>query len=350
MNLKQPLAGIAATALVVIISLLFISLFSFDMFSGWVSYVLLCIIPLEIVMGVTWGAKLPVWAGARSQPMKGILLVLFDLVVGAVIAAITFYAIGGSVGPPTPMLMMCSIVTVIVMFWMAIMFGGYPFTSIIKNPLTAGVALLVACYIVNYVLFRLLFSYEFMQGAPVYVESLDPHGLFNAWYVLVFYMSVIGVMFLVINFDLWPFTTAPALMKQPVLGLVWTVAALAIGGGAFYLAVYGLQMDPVAYFARVPVPFIFGTIVVQNMMQGSLFAKHKQPVKGVLNVIAVVVIGEALAWMFRALAPVVTGNVAPGPPGYDAERWLASALLGVTFPCLIFNAEFFKLWPVKQAD
>jgi hypothetical protein len=350
MNLKQPFAGIAATALVIVISLLFISLFSFDMFSGWVSFVLICVIPMEIVMGVTWGAKLPAWAGSRAQPARGILLVLLNLGVGAVVAVITFYAIGGAVGPPTPMLMMCTIVSVIVMFWMAIMFGGYPFTSLIKNQVAAGVALLVACYVVNYLLFRLLFSYEFMKGAPVYVASLDPHGMFNAWYVLVFYMSVLGVMFLVINFDLWPFHKVPALMQQPVLGLVWTIVALVIGGGVFYIAVYGLQMDPVAYFARGPVPFIFGTIVVQNMMQGSLFAKHKQPVKGVLNTITVVVVGEALAWMFRALAPVVTGNVAPGPPGYDAERWLASALLGVTFPCLIFNAEFFKLWPVKQAD
>jgi len=73
-------------------------------------------------------------------------------------------------------------------------------------------------------------------------------------------------------------------------------------------------------------------------------------VKGVLNVITVIVVGEALAWMFRALAPAVTGTLAPGPPGYDAERWLASALPGVTFPCLIFHAEFFKLWPVKRAD
>ena len=350
MNLKQPVAGIAATVLVIAISLLFISLFNFDLFSGWVSFVLICVIPMEIVMGVTWGAKLPAWAGGRAQPLKGVLLVLFDLAVGAVLAVITFYSIGGAIGPPTPMLMMCSIVTVIVMFWLAIMFGGFPFTTLIKNPVAAGLALLAACYVVNYLLFRLLFSYEFMRGAPVYVASLDPHGMFNAWYALVFYMSVIGVMFLVLNLDLWPFTLMPGLMRQPMLGLVWTAVCLVIGGGAFYLAVYVLNMDPVAYMVRVPVPFIFGTIVVQNMMQGWLFGKKTQPVKGLLNVITVAVVGEALAWFYVAVAPAVTGKMNSGPPGYDAERWLASALLGVTFPFLIFNAEFFKLWPVKRAE
>ena len=35
-----------------------------------------------------------------------------------------------------------------------------------------------------------------------------------------------------------------------------------------------MGMDPVAFMVRVPVPFIFGTIVVQNMLKGSLFARH----------------------------------------------------------------------------
>ena len=57
-------------------------------------------------------------------------------------------------------------------------------------------------------------------------------------------------------------------------------------------------------------------------------------------------IGSLLARMYGALAPTITGNLAIGPPGNDFERWLASALLGVTFPFLIFYAEFFKMWPL----
>jgi hypothetical protein len=349
MNLRQPMAGIAGTALVIAISLAFISLFSFDLFTGWVSYALLCVIPMEIVIGVTWGAKLPAMAAARRQPVRGLLLLLLNLLMGAVLAVICFETIGRAAGP-TPMLMMCSIITVLTTFWMAIMWGGFPFTSSIRNLVAAGLVMLAACYLINYLLFRVFFDYGFMQGAPVYVASLDPHGMFNAWYALVFYMTVIGVMFLSINFELWPLTKLPSLMKQPVLGLVWTLAALVIGGGAFCIGVFGMHMDPVRFFVRVPVPFFFGTIVVQNMMQGSLFGKHTQPLKGVLNTIVVVVVGEALAAMYGILAPVVTSVMNPGPPGYDFERWLASALLGVTFPFLIFYAEFFKLWPLRPNE
>ena len=43
--------------------------------------------------------------------------------------------------------------------------------------------MLVACYVINYMLFRVFFNYEFMKGAPVYVPAQDPHGMFNAWNV-----------------------------------------------------------------------------------------------------------------------------------------------------------------------
>jgi hypothetical protein len=87
------------------------------------------------------------------------------------------------------------------------------------------------------------------------------------------------------------------------------------------------------------------------MLHGSLFGKLAQPLKGVLNAIASAVIGVVLAQTFGFLAPVVTGAVKPGPPSYDFEIWLASALLAVTFPFLIFYAEFFRMWPLhKEAE
>jgi hypothetical protein len=320
------------------------------MFAGWVSFYLLCIIPMEIIASVTWGANQPAFVGALNQPAKGLAYVIICLVAGAIIAPIQFATVGKSIGPPTPMLMMCTIVSVVITFWLAIMWGGWPFTKFIKNPVAAGLTLLVVCYLLNYLLFRIFFSYEFMAGAPVYVPSLDPHGLFNAWNALVFYLTALMMMFVVIHFDLWPMTKSPAVMQQPVLGIVWTIVALVLGGAAFYIGVIALKMDPVAFMVRVPVPFIFGTIVVLNMMQGAMFAKLTQPVKGVVSTVAAAVIGSILALVYGLLVRVVTGELRTGPPAYDFEIWLASALLGVTFPFLIFHAEFFKLWPLKKAS
>jgi hypothetical protein len=347
-TLKQPVVGVVATAVAVALALAFVSLFAFPTFTGWVAYFLLCVIPMQIVAAVTWGAN-PGFAASLAQPQKGFALFLMTLLVGVVVAAVSFAAIGGRISPPTPMLAMCSIVSVVVTFWAAIMWGGWPFTSLIKHPVAAGLVMLVACYVVNYALFRVFFDYRFMQDAPVYVAAQDPRGLFPAWHALVFYLSCLAAMFLMINFDLWPLTKSGAVMKQPVLGAVWTIVVLALGGAAFTVGVVMLQMDPVAFMVRVPVPFIFGTIVVQNMLKGSLFATRTQPVKGLLNVAAVVVIGESLSWVYGRLAPVVTGVIRPGPPSYDFEIWLASALLSVTFPLLIFCAEFFQFWPLAKS-
>src|SRR5207302_9192243 len=191
------------------------------------------------------------------RPARGLLLTVFALVVGAVVAALALKLVGAGVTPPAPILAHWVIVSVPVMFWAAIMFGGWPFTKLIKSPMAAGLTMLVAVYVVNGLLFRVFFNYEFMQGAPIYVPSIDPHGMFNGWSALVFYVTALAGMFLVIAFDLWPMTTVPALMQQPVLGIVWTVICLAFAAVAFYLGVNAGHMDVVRFLVRVTVPLIF---------------------------------------------------------------------------------------------
>jgi len=72
--------------------------------------------------------------------------------------------------------------------------------------------------------------------------------------------------------------------------------------------------------------------------------------KGLLSVCSAALIGTGLAWLYEALASVVTGRLHSGPPSYDFEIWLASALLAVTFPFLIISAVFFDFWPFKRQD
>ena len=347
MGFRQPLVGIVSTLVVMAFALGFISLFSFPVFAGWVAYLLLCVIPIQIVMAVTWGASQPSFAAAQPQPVRGLLLTIFSLVIGAIVAFAVIQLVGAGLRPPPPIVAHWVIVAVPVTFWAAIMWGGWPFTKLIKNPIAAGLTMLLAVYIVNHVLFRIFFNYEFMAGAPVYVASLDPHGMFNGWSALVFYVTALAGMFLMLCFDLWPLTTVGAIMQQPVLGLVWTICALAFGAVAFYVGVDVMHMDVVRFLVRVPVPLIFGSIIVLNMLQNSLFGKMAQPVKGIANVIAVAIVSTVLVRVYGALAPTVTGQLAAGPPGYDWEIWLASACLSTTFPFLIFYAEFFQFWPLQ---
>ena len=109
-------------------------------------------------------------------------------------------------------------------------------------------------------------------------------------------------MFLMLHFDLWPLTRVPALMRQPALGLVWTVIVLILGAIVFTVGTRVLGMDPPVFLTTVPIPFIFGSIVVLNMLGGSLFARLSQPVKGVCSALAAAVIGTVLSLGYGALA------------------------------------------------
>lgn len=346
--MKQPALGLLATAIIIVIALVYVSLFDFETFVGWASYALMVMIPMSIVAGVTWGAN-PDFAAKIPQPGKGLVLVLVCAAAAAVIGPIYWLIVGGGEPEPAPMLVMCVITSVVVTFWMAIMFGGWPFMLMTKSPVANGVLLWMAAYLVNYGLFRIFFNYDFMKGAPVYNAALDPGGMFNASNATVFFVTAVAILFLLLHFDLWPLTTSPSLMKQPTLGIVWTVIALALGGAAYYIGVDVMGMDPMLFLIRVPVPFVFGTIVVLNMLHNSTFASLQQPAKGIANTIAAAVVGTALAFLYGALTQTVTGDVKLGPPTNDYERWLASALLGVTFPFLIFYAEFFKMWPLMSS-
>ena len=347
--MRQPALGIVATALIIAVSFGFISLFDFSTLGSWVIFVMAAIIPMEIVIGVAWGAN-PSFAAKRPQPLKGILLVLVNIAVGVIVGGICHAVVGGRISPPVPILVLFGIVSVVVTFYLAIMFGGWPFNSLIKSPVGAGLAMLAAVYIINYLLFRVFFDFSFMSGAPWYQASIDPHGMFNGVNAQVFYVTALTFLFVMLHFDLWPFTLSPAVMKQPILGIVWTLLSLVLGALAYYIGVNTMGMDPMGFLIAGPIPFIFGTIVLLNMLHNSLFAKFSQPLKGILNCIAAAVIGILLAKMYGALAPVVTGVLKPGPPTNDYEIWLATALLGVTFPFLIFFAEFFKMWPLAKAN
>jgi hypothetical protein len=343
---KQPALGLVASAIVMAIALAYISLFSVGAFLGWVSFFMLGLIPMQVVAVVLWGGN-PSFVSGMSQPLKGLALVLLTVVVSIVATAVAFVVVGEGVNPPGPIPSHFAVVVVPTTFWLAIMMGGWPITSRIKNPINAGLVVVMVAYLLTLLEFRLLFNYDFMKDAPVYLASA-PHGPFNAIMALVFHVTALAVMFLVLCFDLWPLTSSPAIMKQPTLGLVWSAIALGGSALAMWIGIGIFGMDPMAFLTGVTAPFIFGSIIMLNMLQNSLFATLTQPLKGLANAIGAAVLGVVLAHLYVALMPLVSGTLASGPPGYDLEVWLANALLSVTFPFLIYYAVFFGYWPLTK--
>ena len=338
---KQPVLGIAASAAAIALSLAYLSLFDFPTFAGWVAFVMLALIPAQVVLVVL----VPGALGALGQPARGAALVLITLVAALAVSPPAARLVGEGVSPPGPIPTHYFVVVVPTTFFLAIAFGGWPFTLVTKNRWLVALAALAAAYVVTYALFRTLFNYDAMRGAPVYLASA-PQGLFDAVWMLVFYVTVLAGMFVVLHFDLWPLTRVPALMRQPVLGLIWMAVATAVAAAVMAVA-GGVGMDPMFVLTRVTAPFIFGTIIVLNMLQNSLFAGIRRPgIKGLLNVGAATFIGLALASLYGWAAPAIVGPLPSGPPGYEAEIWLVNALLSVTFPFLVYLAACFEFWPL----
>ena len=347
--MKQPVLGLVASAIGIVLALAFISRFSLPAFNGPVAFHLLCAIPFQVMAVVIWGAN-PSFVTKLSQPGKGVALLLVNLVAMAIIAPLALMVVGEGINPPGPVPSHFVIIVVPTTFWLAIVWGGWPFNLFGKNPLVSGLALLVAAYVITWIGFRLFFNYDFLQGAPPEVNLASaPHGLFNGVVALVFYVTALAAMFLVLCFDLWPLTSAPSVMQQPALGITWSILCVVIAWIATYVGMTVMGTDPMVFLTRVTVPFIFGSIVVLNMLQNSLAGNLAQPAKGIVNTLLVIVIGQGLALLYRFAAPVVTGQLVSGPPGYDYEIWLANALLSVTFPFLMFIAAYFAFWPLQRS-
>ena len=343
--MAQPFLGLFSTLLVIVVSFGFLALFDLPTFLGWVSFVMLAVVPPQVVTAVM--ATHPPYAPV-SQPARGLVLLAVNVATAVLLALAVWLVVGESVSPPGPIPSQYAVIVVPTTFFLAIAFGGWPFVRLSRNMGVAGLLLLLTAYVLTYVLFRIFFNYDFLQGAPVYLASA-PNGAFNAVAALVFYVTMLGGMFLLLHFDLWPLTRSPRLMQQPMLGLMWILISAVAGGIVMFVTTRTLSLDPMYVLTRITAPFIFGTIIVLNMLENSLFRALQQPLKGVANTLAAAAIGVGLAQLYGTVDRLLVGIELPsGAPGYEFELWLVNALLSVTFPFLIVHAAYFGFWPLRR--
>jgi hypothetical protein len=344
-GLKQPWLGVVASASMIMAASLVILPWDFSTFTGVVANYLMCTISFAGIVGGFWRGAEPRAIASLSQPLRGLAFLGLTAVVGAVVYAIFGATIGGGLGD-TPFLAFGIIVSIVVTFTMVIMWGGWPFT-LITNRLLAGAALLVASSVITGLILR-SFNYAFLAQDPSFA-ALDPAGPIPAWDGLVIAVTFLATLFLFLHFDLWPLSRFPAIMSQPVLGAVWTVVAGTLATAIYFFATRVLLLSPDAFLATVPVPFLFGSMVLLTMLGGSATSRLSGVGKGVVSAVLAAIIGSVLAQGYRLLMPMLTRDavaVTSGSP-MAANLWLASALLAITFPLFAIYHDFFDLWPLR---
>lgn len=346
-GIRQPWLGVAASAALVAISLLAMLPWGYATFGGVVANVLMCSIPFSVVVTSFWHSREPEVIGRLPQPLRGLAYLVVTAVVAVGIYLLESATIGGGKGD-TPFLTFGIIVSVIVSLWFAMVLGGWPF-SLIPNKLVGGSLLLASTYLLAAAILR-TFDFSFLAGAPFY-GGMDPAGPVPAWDGLVIIVTFLAVVFLFLHLDLWPMSRIRALATQPVLGIASTAAALGIGGAVYYLATAVFGMTPDAFLVTVPVPFIFGSVLLLTMLEGSVTFGLVGPRKGAATAALATVLGTGLAALYVVAMPLVTSDVPPPTPtggAFDQHMWLASALLAMTFPLMAIHHGYFDLWPLRR--
>jgi len=159
----------------------------------------------------------------------------------------------------------------------------------------------------------------------------------------------IGIQFLIL-LDFWAISklppVAPLLGRQPWFGILALAFSTAVAWVMWIVFMRVLKMDLPAYQA-VSVSMIYGMFILIVLMEVVPTLKAPQPGRGFL----LIAIGAALALvgflLHKYIAETVLGLKA-GPPGFDIEGWICSAMLAVTFPLMVTHASFFGFYPLKS--
>lgn len=352
-NAGSPIAiGVIGIALLLAAAVACIAPFENQFFLDWVATAFMAATPTQVILGLLWENNQPGFVAKLPQPLKGIALTLITVASGAVVLFLVMTFVSGGHGI-TPMLVQYVIMTVVATLWMVPIWHCWPVSLFSQNPLVIGVVTLVLSYLLAYVLWMVFFNYEFLGtiGFPLYFADIDPKGLFGFWEAMTFFVTTVAVIIVHSLFDFAPMDKVSFGMPQPVRGLMSTIYVLALSYAVRALFVDVIGMEQVEYMVRGPVCVIFGTFLVTNMMQFSLFSQLAGAVRGFALLAAAIVAGMIMWEVYGFASQQISGQDLPMGPatGYAKELWVASAMLGVTFPLVFIISGFFDFWPLKRA-
>lgn len=336
--------GVMSTLLIVGISLLIAALVDSATFTGPVGTFFLSWLPAQAVLTGIWAHRSD--RLAVPQPIRGVILAIAAGVIAAINEVVCVNTVGGGRGTSTPQIAMFSIVVVVATFWLAVIFDGWPFKKI-ANDVVAAATLLLSSYAVALGLYYALFDFSFLP--PHAQIPHTPTGLFNAWYISGFLVTAISGMFLPPAFGFLGLDR----LHQPVRGLFWTALCLVWATVLFGVGIGVRHADPVAFIVWVPIPLLFGGLIVLVVFHDSLLGGPPQRLllRGVLNVLTMAILGSVLVWIYQLVGH---GAVHPpllwGPPTYHGQVWVATATLSFTFPLLATHADFFNHWPLRARE
>ncbi len=180
MNLRQPILGVISTMICIFIALIICAQFSIVTFNTWVTFIVTAMIPPQIILTLVWESSYPKWINKLKQPLKGISLIMLMAIMGLIAAFVSYLFIGDLIAPPTPMVIMFTIFSVVITMWLVVIWQCWPLSMVTKHPAIIGLGTLALAYLISFTLFDTLFNFGFLSDSPFYTMLAEPSGLLNA--------------------------------------------------------------------------------------------------------------------------------------------------------------------------
>jgi hypothetical protein len=322
----------------------------------------MCMVPIEVVIGVTWAGRFP--ADKFEQPWRGVALTGLMFFIGT-LAFIWLTYIVGAGNSGLPILAVFIIMSVILtMFW-CIAFGNWPFHKM-SLPVR-GLLTLMGVYLVLMAGFRLFNFNEIGVGelgripfvtADSWVGlehfvGVNPGGPI-AWDAgVTFFFLMIVFMFAFLTLGFWPITRFKSLCSQPIMGIVVFISCFALALISYAITAWGMDLEPMRVMVYF-VCFAFGMLGIIFMFQMWPGRMWSQPVGGFVNLLLAVVLAIIAFFAIRAFCQMVfgpglftldtgTGYLMGGPFGFMA---MATVMLGLTFPAWAIYSPAWDFWPL----
>jgi hypothetical protein len=364
-TVTQPWRGIFGMLVCLGIAFGISTAYSMDEFMGLFTAWAICIVPIEVIVGLPWGGKYP--AEKFDNPWRGFLIIflMFFVATIAMLFITRFIGAGGvmhSVGPIHPLINVWVIGVVILTFFGVIAFGCWPFQ---KMSLPAkGFLTLLAVYLIWTAGFR-LFSFDTVMVAPgVTVPFYAPGGPFAAlagvnpsgpvgWESgLTFFFGMVVFLFVFVHLGFWPFSKYKSLMTQPTMGVVVFISCFVLGLITYAIGVWAMDIYPIKMMLYY-VCFAFGMLGIIFMFQMWPGRLWKGPTGGFINLLLAGVLAIIAYFGIRAFCSMIFGPewfvqighgyCALGPDGWFA---MANVMLALTFPAWAVYGPVFDFWPL----
>ena len=303
-TIRQPGRGLFGLAVTLGLAFTMSSAVDIGTFNGIFTFITMSMVPTMAVIALVWGCQYPPMENLH-QAWRGLLLTLLTGTLG------TLYYIAflryRSAGVVQPFVSVALITSIVFVFFHIIGFGTWPWHKM--SPGAKGLMTLATAFVLGAWVISRLYNFDFLsyptgvnpspiasvpfyaQGGPLAAfAQLAPHGPIPWEWMIAWMLWIMVPMWILVHTGMWPLSKSPALMKQPVMGIVFTFLCCIIGYVELKIGVDVMNIEPLKFLV-IGISYILRLLMLLSGFSDVAGNTMKQPFGGLVNSIIGIPLG-----------------------------------------------------------